>query len=160
MKEIAEKIVVRDYKKRMISILTAAIVLLAAVAFLIPTTLHKQIAQFRALEEAHEKQERAETTNANLNAQHGDKEQKLKSVLRQLTPVGTGTKAAFAVVAFLALLLGIFYWITIAEWLYKTAVLNGLNRALWFMLGLLFNILVFPVLWIVLCDPKRMERQG
>ena len=46
-----------------------------------------------------------------------------------------------------------------AEWLSKAAVRRGLNRALWPMLGLLFNVLTLPVLLVVLYDPKRMARQ-
>lgn len=158
MKQLAEKLVARNYKKRMLAILIAAVVLFAAVAVLIPTTLHKQLAEFRALEEAREEQKSSEVP-AERDSEHDGKKQEIKAVLRRLTPVGKGTKLAFAAVALLAFLLGVFYWVTVAEWLYKTAVRNGLNRALWPMLGLLFNILAIPALLIVLCDPKREKKQ-
>lgn len=167
MEAFAKKLVERHYKKRIIAILIAAGILLAVTAILIPTTLHKQISEFRALEEQHELQEKNDAAAAAPeDAAEGkethrreDNEHEFKAVLRQITPIGTGVKIAFAAVALLALLLGIFYWITVAEWLYKTAVLHGLNRALWPMLGLIGNLLVIPVLLIVLCDPKRAGKQ-
>ena len=164
MKQFAEKLVRRNYRKRILSILIAAVVLLVAVGILIPVTLRRQIAEFRALEDAREQQEETDAADAaagtaegQTERKHDGKEQKLKAMLRQLTPVGKGTKAAFAAVALLAFLLGVFYWITVAEWLYKVAVTHGLNRALWPMLGLVFNLLTLPLLLIVLCDPKRVQ---
>ena len=88
-----------------------------------------------------------------------DKEHRIKSALRQLTPVGTGVKVAFAAVALLFFLLGVCYWITVMEWMYKAAVLYGLNRALWSMLGGVFNFLALLVLLVVINDPKRMAKQ-
>ena len=49
MKQFAEKLIKRNYTKRMLAILIAAVVLLTAVAVLIPATLHKQITEFRTL---------------------------------------------------------------------------------------------------------------
>lgn len=161
MKQIAEKLVRRNYRKRILSILIAAGVLLVAVGILIPVTLHRQIAEFRALEDAREQQEKTDTAAGadagQTEQKHDGREQRIKAMLRQLTPVGKGTKAAFAAVALLAFLLGVFYWITVAEWLYKAAVMHGLNRALWPMLGLVFNLLALPLLLIALCDPKRVQ---
>lgn len=163
MKRFTETCIERNYTKRILAILIAAAVLLAAVAVLVPVTLRRQIAEFRTLEEEREQQKKqTEQTQPDAGREERKKashERELKAILRQLTPIGTGTKLAFAAVALLALLLGIFYWVTVAEWLYKTAVLHGLNRALWPMLGLLFNVLTLPVLLVVLYDPKRMARQ-
>lgn len=164
MKKFAKKLVARNYRKRIVAMLIAAVVLIVAIAVLVPVTMHKQIEEFRALEKAQEKQEDIGNENQIPEEQisgkkHNGKEQGIKSMLRQLTPIGIGTKAVFAVVAFLAFLLGAFYWITVAEWLYKMAVIHEMNRALWPMLGLMFNVLVIPVLLIVLCDPKRAGKQ-
>lgn len=168
MKRFAEKCIERNYTKRILAILIAAAVLLAAVAVLVPVTLRRQIAEFRTLEEAREQQKKqTEQPQPDASApaagraerKKDSRERELKAILRQLTPIGAGTKLAFAAVALAALLLGVFYWITVAEWLYKTAVRRGLNRALWPMLGLLFNVLTLPALLVVLCDPKRLARQ-
>ena len=190
MKQFAQKLVKRDYTRRILTIIVAALALFLALAITIPVTLHTQISELRAIGEAREAEERQQEqsgqagqsgqsgqagqpeTDANLNedgqenvhedvhetvheAKRDDRERALKAALRQLTPVSTGAKIAFATIAVLFLLLGVFYWITVAEWLYKMAVLNSLNRALWPMLGLIFNIFVIPVLLVVLCDPKR-----
>lgn len=201
MKKFADKLINRNYTKRIIAIIIAALVLLAAVAILIPVTLHKQISEAKALWEEYESKEKQEeqqkgntetakdaedtedtdnpenpenTENVENNGEEkddevkedgkhnsrkrDDKEHEIKAILKQLTPVGKGTKIAFAAVFMLAFLLGVFYWITVVEWLYKTAVRHGLNRALWPILGCIFNILVIPVLLIVICDPKRAKR--
>ncbi len=165
--KFAKKLVERNYTKRVLAILIAAGILLIATAILIPTTLHKQISEFRALEEEKELQEKNDTAavtpegsaEGKETREQDGKEQEIKAILRQLSPVGVGIKIVFAAVALLAFLLGAFYWITMAEWLYKTAVLHRLNRALWPMLGLIGNLLVLPVLLIVLCDPKRAGKQ-
>lgn len=191
MKQFAQKLVKRDYTRRILTIIVAALALFLALAITIPVTLHTQISELRAIGEAREAEERQQEqsgqdeqsgqsgqpeTDANLNedgqenghedvhetvheAKRDDRERALKAALRQLTPVSTGAKIAFATIAVLFLLLGIFYWITVAEWLYKMAVLNNLNRALWPMLGLIFNIFVIPVLLVVLCDPKRAAEE-
>lgn len=186
MKKFADKLINRNYTKRIIAIIVAAFVLLAAVAVLIPVTLHRQISEALTLLEEYESKEKqeemqkgntgsaksAEDTEAAGNTdevkevgdeegekhdgkKRDDTEHEIKAILRQLTPVGKGTKLAFAAVFMLAFLLGVFYWITVVEWLYKMAVIHGLNRALWPILGCIFNILVIPVLLIVICDPKR-----
>lgn len=167
MKQFAEKLIKRNYTKRIVAVLLAAVVLMAAVAVLVPVTLHKQIEELRVWEKAQEEQERMGETAADgmgrsepcKEEKHDDRERELKAVLRQITPIGREIKIAFVVVAFLAFVLFVFYWLTVAEWLYKMATLHGLNRALWPMLGLLFNVLVIPALLIVICNPKRLEKQ-
>ena len=163
MKRFAQKCVERSYKRRVLAILIAAGVMLAAMAVLIPITLHRQMAEFRRIEEAREKQEQSETVvdggEERQNRERDEWKKEIRSVLHQLPPVGDGAKIVFAVMAALLILLGIFFWITVVEWLYKMAVLHGLNRALWPMLGMIFHILVIPVLLVVLCDPKRMAKR-
>ena len=110
------------------------------------------------MEDSFEKQEDQVSPEEN-SGHHDDKEHRIKSALRQLTPVGTGVKVAFAAVVLLFFLLGVCYWITVMEWMYKAAVLHGLNRALWSMLGGVFNFLALLVLLVVINDPKRMAKQ-
>jgi len=173
MKNFAEKLIKRNYKKRIIAAIIAAAVLVALTAALIPLTLGKQISELRALEEERENNEHGtaaeiaeegakENERQGIKEEkqrHNDKEHEIKAMLRKVTPVSVGVKITFAVIAVIALLIGAFYWITVVEWLYKTAVNNNLNRALWPMLGLLFNILVIPALLVVLYDPKRISKK-
>lgn len=162
MSAFAKKLVERNYGKRILAILIAAGILLLATAIFIPTTLHKQIAELRALERTQEQHEDAiseNVTEGQISHKPRNREQEIRAVFHQLTPISISTKVIFVTVALLAFLIGAFYWITVAEWLYKIAVRNNLNRALWPMLGLLCNLLVLPALLIVLCDPQRARKQ-
>ena len=84
------------------------------------------------------------------------KEPGKKEILKSLTPVSTGVKvtAVLFVTAFFVLF--VFYRITVAEWLFRMAVLHGLNRALWPILGMFFNLFAVLALLIVRYDPKRL----
>lgn len=158
MKRFSEKLVSRNYAKRFLALVLAAVILLAGTAVLIPVALRKQISELKTMEDSFEKQE--EQVSPKENPGHrDDKEHRIKSALRQLTPVGTGVKVAFAAVVLLFFLLGVCYWITVMEWMYKAAVLYGLNRALWSMLGGVFNFLALLVLLVVINAPKRMAKQ-
>lgn len=127
MKRFSEKLVRRNYAKRFLALVLAAVILLAGTAELIPVALRKQISELKTMEDSFEKQE--EQVSPKENPGHrDDKEHRIKSALRQLTPVGTGVKVAFAAVALLFFLLGVCYWITVMEWMYKAAVLYGLEK--------------------------------
>lgn len=166
MKRISERLMKRNYPKRLLAIFLAAVFLLAVTAVLIPVTMRRQIAELRAWKEAREAQEKqTETVDPAATAEgesdrHDGGKKELKAALRSLTPIGKGVKVAFAAVALLAFLLGILWWVTTAEWLYQVAVLHGLNRALWPMLGCVLNVFAFLPLLVVLYDPKRLSAQA
>lgn len=167
MKRISERLMKRNYPKRLLAVFLAAVFLLAVTAVLIPVTMRRQIAELRAWKEAHEVQEKqAETVAPAMSVEgaesdkHDGGKKELKAALRSLTPIGKGVKVAFAAIAFLAFLLGILWWVTVSEWLYQVAVLHGLNRALWPMLGCVLNVFAFLPLLVVLYDPKRLSAQS
>lgn len=89
-------------------ILIAALLLFSAFAILVPTTLGAQVPAFRALEEVREEREKSGATAVEDPAQSKNgsgfkgREHERKLMLRQLPPIGTGTKAAFARLALLA----------------------------------------------------------
>lgn len=60
-----------------------------------------------------------------------------------------------AVLSLMWTILGIFYWVTVIEWLYKTAKIHNLNTALWPLLGVFFNILAVFAIMIVINQPKK-----
>ena len=80
-------------------ILIAALLLLSAFAIPVPTTLRAQVPAFRALEEEREKSG-ATAVEDPAQSENGSgfkgREHERKLMLRQLPPIGTGTKAAFA----------------------------------------------------------------
>lgn len=83
-------------------ILIAALLLFSAFAILVPTTLRAQVPAFRALEEVREEREKSGATAVEDPAQSENgsgfkgREHECKLMLRQLAPIGTSTKAAFA----------------------------------------------------------------
>ena len=101
MKNFAEKLIERNYKKRIIAAIIASAVLLALTAALIPLTLEKQISELRALEEERENNEHgtaAEITEEGAKEnerqgikeekqRHNDKEHEINAMLRKVTPV-------------------------------------------------------------------------
>lgn len=80
-------------------ILIAALLLLSAFAILVPATIRAQVPAFRALEEEQEKSG-ATAVEDPAQSENGSgfkgREHERKLMLRQLPPIGTGTKAAFA----------------------------------------------------------------
>lgn len=86
-------------------ILIAALLLFSAFAILVPTTLRAQVPAFRALEEE-QKKSGATAVEDPAQSENGrgfkGREHERKLMLRQLPPIGTGTKAAFARLALLA----------------------------------------------------------
>ncbi len=63
--------------------------------------------------------------------------------------------AALAYGSSLALVAAV-YWLAVAAWLYKGAVLAGLNRWLWLLAGLLFNVLAV-LLFLLVRDHSRVK---
>ena len=81
---------------------------LIPVAVTLISALGAQVTAFRALEEVREEQEKSGATAVEDPAQSKNgsgfkgREHERKLMLRQLPPIGTGTKAAFAILALLA----------------------------------------------------------
>ena len=57
MKRFSEKLVSRNYAKRFLALVLAAVILLAGTAELIPVALRKQISELKTMEDSFEKQE-------------------------------------------------------------------------------------------------------
>ena len=88
---------------------------------------------------------------------HADREELWKS---QITPPTAGTLAALGGIAVLWLALGIYYWLLVAAWLYKSAVNEGMNKSLWMILGLFTNLLAVIAFLIVRDNPRRVKPQA
>ena len=63
-------------------------------------------------------------------------------------------------IAVLWLALGIYYWLLVAAWLYKSAVNEGMNKSLWMILGLFTNLLAVIAFLIVRDNPRRVKPQA
>lgn len=57
-----------------------------------------------------------------------------------LQGIGSGMKMALGIYGGICLLLFAVYWLAVAGWLYKAAVLSKMNGLLWLIIGLLGNV--------------------
>lgn len=65
------------------------------------------------------------------------------------TKPSVGAEIVFGVYAVLCALLALAYWLLIMAWLYKAAAKASMNRTLWTILGLFFNLLAVIAFLIV-----------
>ena len=88
---------------------------------------------------------------------HDDREEAWKS---QITLLNAVNYAVIGGAAVLWLALGLYYWLLVVAWLYKSAVNEGMNKSLWPILGLFTNLLAVLVFLIVRDDPRRIKPQA
>lgn len=73
----------------------------------------------------------------------------------QITPLST---VNYAIIGGLSVLWGVLvlsYWLTVVAWLYKSAVNEGMNKSLWPILGIFFNVFAVMAFCIVRDQPKK-----
>lgn len=58
------------------------------------------------------------------------------------------------------LALGAVYWLLVMAWLYKSAVCEGMNKSLWPIFGLFFNIFAVFAFLIARDRPGRVKLEG
>ena len=76
----------------------------------------------------------------------------------KITPL---TAANYAVIGGLSVLWAVLvlaYWLTVAAWLCKSAVNEGMNRSLWPILGLFFNVFAVMAFCIVRDRPQKLNK--
>ena len=64
----------------------------------------------------------------------------------------------YAIIGGLSVLWGVLvlsYWLTVVAWLYKRAVNEGMNKSLWPILGIFFNVFAVMAFCIVRDQPKK-----
>lgn len=159
MKAFAEKIIARDFTKRFIFIAIAAVAMLIVSVASVAMLCHTQISEAIQLEKNYDEQEKlprdTQTEDIKDNEHEHGNEREEPEFFDMVTPLPVVSIVILCVIAALYAALAVFYWISIVEWLYKAAVKNGLNHALWPILGAVFNIFAILALLIVVNDPKR-----
>lgn len=151
-----DKIMRWNYKKAFITVIILAIVLALVSAITVPLSLSQQLRDAQAWEQAaktermQESGKQAEHDDAH---EHGDWEQ-------HITPLNTGHFVLFGSLAVLWLALGAVYWLLVVAWLYKNAVIEGMNKSLWPILGLFFNLFAVFAFLIVRDQPKRSKPEA
>ena len=147
-----ETIMKKNYAKAFKRVVLLAVLLAVVSAVSIPLSLSKQISDLSNLEQI--KQEQTVQTDGEHGERHADREEMWKS---QITPLSAANFAVIGGLAVLWLALGIYYWLLVVAWLYRSAVNEGMNRSLWPILGLFTNLLAVFIFMIVRDDPRRAK---
>ena len=150
-----EKLMKKDYAKAFKTTVILAVLLALLSAVVIPLSLSQQISDLSSLKQT--AQEQTVQQDGVRGEHHADREELWKS---SITPPTAGTLAALGGIAVLWLALGIYYWLLVAAWLYKSAVNEGMNKSLWPILGLFTNLLAVLAFLIVRDNPRRVKPQG
>ena len=145
-----EKMMNKDYAKAFKTIVIMAVLLALLSAVVIPLSLSQQISDLSSLRQT--SQEQTAQQDGEHSEHHADREELWKN---QITPL-----AALGGIAVLWLALGIYYWLLVAAWLYKSAVNEGMNKSLWMILGLFTNLLAVIAFLIVRDNPRRVKPQA
>ena len=146
-----EKLMKKNYAKAFKTTVILAVLLALFSAVVIPLSLSQQISDLSALHQTAQEQ-----TVQQDGEHHVDREELWKS---RITPPSAGTLAALGGIAVLWLAFGIYYWLLVVAWLYKSAVNEGMNRSLWPILGLFTNLLAVFAFLIVRDNPRRVKPQ-
>ena len=149
-----ERLMKKNYGKAFKTIVVLAVLLALASAVVVPLSLSQQLSDLSSLKQtAQQTVQQGETHGEH----HTDHEELWKS---RITPPTAGTLAALGGIAVLWLALGIYYWLLVIAWLYKSAVNEGMNKSLWPILGLFTNLLAVFAFLIVRDDPRRAKCTG
>lgn len=144
---------------RRIAVLFIILAVVTAVA--IPLSLSRQISDAAALRQQYAAAEASGSDIAESSGEghererHHDEEEIWKS---KITPL---TAANYAVIGGLSVLWAVLvlaYWLTVAAWLCKSAVNEGMNRSLWPILGLFFNVFAVMAFCIVRDRPQKLNK--
>ena len=93
-----------------------------------------------------------ENTADRADGEHHHQDDAWKS---QITPLSA---VNYAIIGGLSVLWGVLvlsYWLTVVAWLYKSAVNEGMNKSLWPILGIFFNVFAVMAFCIVRDQPKK-----
>ena len=151
-----DKIMRWNYKKMFITIIIFAIVLALVSAVAVPLSLSQQLRDAHAWAQSAkaERMQEAGSQTAHDGARERDDWE------QYITPLHTGHFVLFGTLAGLWLALGAVYWLLVMAWLYKSAVLEGMNKSLWPIMGLFFNLFAVFAFLIVRDQPKRIKPEA
>lgn len=153
-----DRVMSLNYAKTFKRILILFIVLAVVTAIAVPLSLSRQISDAAALR----RQYALEKQNADLAGETNGKDhhrEDMEDVWKsRITPLGAVNYAVIGALGVLWVVLALYYWFTVAAWLYKSAVQENMNKSLWLYLGLLFNFLAVMAFCIVRDRPEKLKK--
>ena len=161
MKEHVMKL---DYAKTFKRIIVLFILLAVVTAVAIPLSLSQQISDAAALKQEYAiaKQTAADTAadngGDNQNGEHDrehDRDREEDMWKSRITPLNAVNYAIIGGLGVLWAVLVIYYWLAVIAWLYKGAVNEKMNKSLWPILGIFFNVFAVMAFCIVRDRPEK-----
>lgn len=138
-----------NYAKSFKRIVILFVILAVVTAVAIPLSLSQQISDAAMLKQQYAAME---NTADRADGEHHHEDDAWKS---QITPLSA---VNYAIIGGLSVLWGVLvlsYWLTVVAWLYKSAVNEGMNKSLWPILGIFFNVFAVMAFCIVRDQPKK-----
>lgn len=137
-----KRIMERNFAKVFKTLIILAVILAVLTAAAVPLSLSQQISDIAGCRQ----QELLD------GAHDGDDEYEYES---RITPLSAASWAVIGCLGVLWAVLALIYWLEVPAWLYKSAVNEGMNRSLWPILGLFFNIFAVFAFLIARDRPSR-----
>ena len=138
-----------NYAKSFKRIVILFVILAVVTAVAILLSLSQQISDAAMLKQQYAAME---NTADRADGKHHHEDDAWKS---QITPLSA---VNYAIIGGLSVLWGVLvlsYWLTVVAWLYKSAVNEGMNKSLWPILGIFFNVFAVMAFCIVRDQPKK-----
>lgn len=159
MKEYVMKL---NYAKTFKRIIVLLVLLAVVTAIAVPLSLSQQISDAAALKQEYALARQNADDSAADNGgdrqdgehdhEHDREEDMWKS---RITPLSAVNYAVIGGLGVLWAVLAICYWLAIIAWLYKNAVAERMNKSLWPILGIFFNIFAVMAFCIVRDRPEK-----
>ena len=158
-----EKFLEKNFKKAFITILAVFIAVLAVAGAAIPLSLRTQISEGSVLRaqarQEYEAERAAGTLPAGMDWDHFE-DAYSEQWEDQLTPLSTANYVLIFGLSALALAVVLWYWITVVQWLEKSAYLADMDVHRWTVLGACFNFIAVIVFLAVRGRKRRISRGG
>ena len=138
-----------NYAKSFKRIVILFVILAVVTAVAIPQSLSQQISDAAMLKQQYAAME---NTADRADGEHHHEDDAWKS---QITPLSAVNYAINGGLSVLWGVLALSYWLTVVAWLYKSAVNEGMNKSLWPILGIFFNVFAVMAFCIVRDQPKK-----
>lgn len=141
------RIMQKNFAKTFKIILVLFIVLAVLTAVVIPLSLSQQIS------DASSYRQQAKLDGADEN--HGNEHHEEEALKSHITPLNATNYAIIGGLGVIWVVLVLFYWFSVVEWLYKNSVVEGMNKSLWPILGLFLNFIAVFAFLIARDRPSR-----